>query len=607
MKSLSCFAVAAALVFFWAAPYAPLSAQTTTGTIYGNITDETNAELPNARVSLTNVDTQASRTVQGNQSGEYSILSLEPGKYRVTVSVPGFKSITKTGVALSANQNVQVSFTLHPGSVSESVTVTAETPLVDTRESELGQTIGEQEIQTLPSVNRSAYALTQTLPGVTNYTEQAVVGGSTGNQFSMNGLRANFNSYYLDGAFNTAIYRGGGNLVPNPDAIQEFRVLTSNFDVEFGRYPGAAVSVITRTGTNNYHGLLYDYLRNNIFNAKNYFVTSVTPLKQNQFGGNLGGPVIKDKVFAFFSYEGLRIHSSYIVSSASLFTATAAERTGDFTNAKNKPKQANGTPYTCNGVTNVICPNLLDPVAQAMLALVPVGVATGTNDSGGNPAQQSTPSNTGMDQGLARVEYQATPNHRLSVTFFNAQGLTPVWNAGGNQILDYDGQNQYGHQINGILGDTWIVSPHLVSNARLFITRNFLQVGNIFNKNFWSDFGSSIDEGAVTRAQPMTAISGYWTMGSGGSGTNEIDQSMMGASDTFDWTIDRHDLKLGGSFLWNRYAETGAFLGSGKLSFTGGTTGNALADFMVGSITSPLGKTRPLVLGRSDPGQEQHL
>jgi hypothetical protein len=563
-----------------------ICAQSTTGTIYGTVTDASGGLVPGVSITAVNVDSHATRTQRSSGAGEFQFQSLDPGNYQVTATAAGFHAVTQTGISLSANQNVQASFHLQAGEVSQAVTVTADSTLVDTRGSQLAQTVDQQKIEDLPSLNRSAYALTQTLPGVTNYTEQAVVGGATGNEFSLNGLRPNFNSYYLDGSFNTAIYRGGGNLIPNPDALQEFRVLTSNSDVEFGRYPGAVVNVITRSGTASFHGLAYDYLRNNVFNAKNYFQTSVSPLRQNQFGGNVGGPLLRNRAFLFLSYEGLRIRSVYTVTSSSLFTPTAAEAGGDFTNAKVKPHQANGTPYTCNGVTNVICPNLLDPVAQAMLTLVPLSTAASANDSGGNPAQQTAPNRTNLDQGLARLDYQLTANNKIALTFFNAQGTTQVWNSGGNQILDYGGQTQFGHQVNGILGDTWILSAHAVNDLRMFYSRNLLIVSHIHPGLDWASFGSNIAEGSSSSTQPMITINGYWIMGSGGSGDNEIDQAVLGISDTFHLSRGHHEMKFGGSFFWNHYEETGTFLGSGKLTFNGGTTGNALADYLVGSSSS---------------------
>jgi hypothetical protein len=224
----------------------------------------------------------------------------------------------------------------------------------------LGITVDQQRIRDLPTNGRNAYDLVQLVPGVTNYTTPIVTGNENGTTFSVNGNRPNQNSYYLDGAVDTNVFGSGGNLLPNPDALQEFRVLTSNFDAEYGRSPGGVVNAITLSGTNRFHGLAYDYLRNNVLNARNYFNTSVTPLKQNQFGGDFGGPIVKNKAFFFLSYQGLRVVTPLFISAGALATPTPAEAMGDFSSdpMKNWPKQGNNY-YSCNGVMGVICPNLI--------------------------------------------------------------------------------------------------------------------------------------------------------------------------------------------------------------------------------------------------------
>jgi hypothetical protein len=197
-----------------------------------------------------------------------------------------------------------VNFSLQVGSMDQSITVQGDTTLVDTRESQIGNTIDQKRIEDLPLNGRNAYDLLTILPGVTNYAPDVQTGSRQGTQIIVNGVPSQSTAYYLDGSYDTNVWRFGGNLLPNPDSLQEFRVLTSNYDAEFGRSAGGVVSAITRSGTSKYHGLIYDYLRNNVFNAKNYFLTSVTPLRQNQFGATFGGPapLLRDKAFFFLSY-----------------------------------------------------------------------------------------------------------------------------------------------------------------------------------------------------------------------------------------------------------------------------------------------------------------
>lgn len=306
-------------------------AQTTTGSIYGRVADSTGAVIPNVAVTLTNTQTSAVLKTTTNDQGAFVFPVVDPGDYKVAARASGFSSVTQTGIVLAANQNINASFKLPVGAVSNQVTVEAGVTMVDTRESQIGETISQRSIQALPTVNRSAYDLVATVAGVTKYNSAAATGDNQGVQFVTNGIRPNYNSFYLDGALNNEIFRGGGAPIPNPDALQEFRMLTSNFDAEFGRYPGAAVNIITRSGVNRYHGTAYDYLRNNVLNAKPYFQTSVPRLVQNVYGAGFGGALKRDKFFYFLSFEGQHTGQSQIENIASIIVPTALERQGDFT------------------------------------------------------------------------------------------------------------------------------------------------------------------------------------------------------------------------------------------------------------------------------------
>ncbi len=565
------------LIFF---PGNPASAQTTTGSIYGTVTDQSGAVIPNAAITVRNDQTGETHTAKSNGSGNYIFPALDPGDYTVSTQVEGFQAKKQTGIRLDVNQNVHVSVTLQPGSVNQSVTVSAATTLVDTRESQLGETVDQKRIEDLPLNGRNAYDLVQLVAGITNYSSGATIGDNVGAKFSDNGIRPNYNTFYLDGGFDTEIFRNGGNLIPNPDALQEFRILTGNFDAEFGRSPGGVVNMITRSGTNQYHGLAYDYLRNNVLNAKNYFNNEVTPLKQNQFGGNFGGPIKRNKAFFFLSYEGLRIITTQIVSST-LTTLTPAEAKGDFSAPTIKPTPILPAGTNC-GTTKapVICPAALDPVAQNLLKFVPL-----EDPTTGRPPEQSASANTTANQGLARVDYQLTSRHKLSGMFFTSHGTNINPGRGFNQIYDFSGASNYANQTNAVASDQWIISPNALNSLHFFYTLNHTIVGNLFNYD-WHSLGSNVAEGALVADQPQFGINGYWTMGLGGNGLLNQSQQAFGGFDTFNWTHGNHTVKLGGSFIWNKYAETSVFLGSGLLTFTGSTTKNALADFLLGKANT---------------------
>jgi hypothetical protein len=562
----------------------PISGQTTTGSIYGTVTDSSNAVVPGATVVVMNVHTAAAKAATANDSGDYSFPVLEPGDYKVSVQKEGYQSQSQENIRLDAIQNVHVNFSLQVGSMDQNITVDATTSLVDTRESQIGDTVDQKRIEDLPLNGRNAYDLVQILPGVTNYTPDVATGSRAGTQLSVNGIPTNNTAFYLDGAYDTNVWQFGGNLLPNPDALQEFRVLTSNFDAEFGRSAGGVVNAITRSGTSQYHGLVYDYIRNNVFNAKNWFLTSVAPLHQNQFGANFGGPIpmLRDRGFFFLSYQGLRVRQPANVASSSLVTPTALERMGDFrsTPAASRPN------VSCNGVQYTICANLLDPVAQNILKFVPVGSST-PGAGYGHPDQQSANANLNSDQGMARVDYRLGEKHQLSGMYFESRGTSNSPTVGGNQVVSYAGMQNYEGQYNAVASDTWTISPNKVNSLRAYYSLNHYIIGNIYgNQHMLPDLGSEAAMGGNYNAQPYFSVTGYWQMGTSNAGPNNLPSSTLGISDTLNWALGNHELKLGGAYIWDRFSSTGGASSNGLFTFTGSTTGNALADFLEGHANS---------------------
>jgi hypothetical protein len=592
-----------AAIFVWMTS-GPACAQSTTGSIYGTITDSTGAIVPGADITVKNVETGQSSVRKSDSQGNYTFPTMVPGKYSVSAQHEGFQSQTQANLTLDANQNVHASFALNAGSVDQTVTVEAGAALVDTRGSQIAETIDQQRIEDLPSVNRNAYELLTITPGVTNYTGDTQTGSRAGTQVSVNGLGQNNTAYYLDGAYDTNVWKFGGNLLPNPSALQEFRIITSNFDAEFGRSPGGVVSAITRSGTNQYHGLAYDYLRNNIFNAKSYFVDSVQTLRQNQFGGNFGGPIpmLKDKAFFFLSYEGLRVRTPTPVPSKSLTVPTALERKGDFSMSPTKPilpattVDANGNviPVQCgNAAAPVICPAALDPVAQNLLSFVPVGSSDA--DTYGQPPQQSANANINNDEGLARIDYKLGEKHQISGMYFESRGVSNTPTVSGNQIVSYAGMANYEGQYNTALSDTWTISPAKVNTARAFFSLNHYIIGNIYgDQHLLADLGSNAAQGGNYNAQPDFKITGRWQMGTSNAGPNNLPSSTLGASDTFIWTLGRHQLKLGGAYMWDKFTSTGGASSNGIFTFSArsmqvnGKTvqDDPLADFLLGQASS---------------------
>src|SRR5580698_981173 len=282
-----------------------LRAQLTTATIYGRVTDANGGTLAGAEVVVTNTDTNLSRTAQTNAEGEYRIELLPVGSYRVEIAVQAFKRFVRPGVVLEVNVPVRVDAMLQLGDINQTVTVSESVPLVDTTSPEIGRTIENQEVVNLPLVNRNAYELLELTPGVQNtsfnpgqpnpvvtlgYPEQRtfINGGVDGGVGSV--------SYYLDGGINMTGLRNTGNILPSPDAIQEYRVETNNYGVEYGKMSSGVITVITKCGTNNFHGSAFEYWRDGALNANNWGSILPKPaLRRNQFGATLGGPIRRNK------------------------------------------------------------------------------------------------------------------------------------------------------------------------------------------------------------------------------------------------------------------------------------------------------------------------
>ena len=554
-------------------------AQSTTGTIYGTVEDPSGAAIVGCTVTARDTATGVAQTAITNQSGAYTFQTVDPGDYSVSTTTTGFKTQTQTGVRVAANDNVHVAFQLATGSATENVSVAAGVTMVDTREAQIATTIGQQELQQLPSENRDVYSLVATVPGVTNYSAASLTGDLDGTTFSVNGLPANMVSFYLDGSYND-VYKdqSGGNAVPNPDALEELHLITSNFDAEFGRTPAAVVNAITRSGTQQFHGEAYDYIRNDMFEAKPYFQTSVPALKQNQFGGNLGGPLLKNgNAFFFVDYQGTILHTPAVVNSTSIVTATALERAGDFRQSTIVPK------VSCNGVAGVICPSAFDPVAVNLLKFVPI-----ENPDGKSTVQQSSNGDNTVNQGTARVDYHGFQNHSIELLFFTQRGTQNVPGAGGNAIYSYAGLVDSENQDNIVAGDTWILSPSTVNSFRAFYVQNRYLQANTVGNNFLADLGSQAAEGGPIFSPPVFVINGYWQMGPANAGPNDNDQQAFGAIDTISLTRGQHAIKFGGSYVWDKYSANGNKNAGANFTFTGSATGNALADFLEGKANSLL-------------------
>src|SRR5258708_2453186 len=305
--------------------------QGTAGRIIGRVADSSGEVLAKAKVTLVNEGTNVSRDATTNSAGDYDFIEVPVGTYRLEFDLTGFKKNVRRGVALDINQVITLNMTMQVGATQEVVDVTSEARLVETTSTQLGAVVGDRAVSELPLNSRDAYQFLQLQPGVMSTvgsSNSIVYGSSNAGAVSVNGGRGRSNNFTVNGGDANDQFVNLPTVQPSPDSIQEFRVLTNTFDAEYGRNSGSIVNVVTKSGTNQLHGNLYEFFRNKVLNANAYcFSADGCPkpqFNQNQFGGTFGGPIKKDRTFFFTSYEGRRIRQG--IPSPLVFVPTASER-----------------------------------------------------------------------------------------------------------------------------------------------------------------------------------------------------------------------------------------------------------------------------------------
>src|SRR5581483_4524269 len=447
---------------------------------------------------------------------------------------------------------------------------------------EVGTTIDSMEMVELPLVNRNPYQLLDLTPGVqTNSNIQSlgapaevtlINGGSDNGAGSVN--------YFLDGAPNLTGLRNTGNILPNPDALQEFRVQTSNYGAPYGRFASGIVNALVKSGTNTVHGTIFEFARNQAFTARDWGSSPTlpkAPLHRNQFGATLGGPIIHNRTFFFGSYAGLRQTSGTFLNNAIL--PTAAEASGDFRNSAKKPiNPLTNSPYSCQGVQNVLCAANEDPVAINLLkAYLPASNTT----INGLPAWQgyyTAPYNT--DDFLIKINHTLNQNHQLAITYFNSSGFTST--RGGSSNVPYSSQQQFWRQQNAVINHTWTISPTIVNNIWASYTR-FLSNRVNTPQISLADFGSAFTPQGL-HALPNISITGYFTLGDSNGGPGFTDNYAL--RDLVTWTKGNHNIQWGGESVLDKSQKVANLTNFGSYSFNGGATGNAFADFLIGKPSS---------------------
>jgi hypothetical protein len=581
--------------------------QTATATISGRVIDSGGAVIVGAAVELTSVERGITSSVVTNQAGIYLFPSVQQGAYRVVVRSPGFKQAEVQSLKVDVGSQLEQNFQLEVGSVRESITVETAEPLVNTISSTLSSVVTGATIQDLPLNGRDTLQLALTAPGVTPNPSGA------GNGFSIAGGRSNSVSFMLDGGDNNSVGNSTAVVDPNPDTIAEFRILTNNYSAEYGRSNGGIVNVVTKSGSNQIHGTLFDYLRNKDFNANNFFnqdsgaasYSPVPTLIRNQFGVTMGGPLTipkvlngKDRFFWFFSYQGQRQNSTIVGPQVS--TYTPAELAGNFSQAANgsadpgvvqflqtHPYYQPNAQLAAQGIINT---GSFDPVAKAILASEPIPVS---------PTGVLTPNGTASDnrdEFLGKTDFNITPTQRLSVTLVSNHNpqLLPFAETGGvatpngqPNVPGFPSLSLYNQYFGGITF-TSVITPALINEAHFTAQRQLNSGGDSAGAKLPtpSQLGMNI-RSDIDNGPPLIQLaSSGLNLGEVSSFPGSFADTTYSWTDNMSWTKGKHYFKFGagvnviqdnGQFAWQA---NGVYIFDGPYGIG---TGNDLADLLIGA------------------------
>ena len=585
-------------------------AQQDQGAITGTIQDPTGASVPNAAVTLTNVDTGLVLNVTSDASGNYTFSPLKVGNYKVSATAPGFSTTEQNQVRVDVQSRAEVNVKLNPGAATTTVQVTDAPPLLQTQEASTGQVIQAKTINDTPLNGRNWVFIAQLTAGV------APASGARGQgkgDFNANGQRAEQNNFILDGVdnnTNVVDFLNGASFVvrPPPDALAEFKVQTGAYSAEFGHSAGAVVNASIKSGTNQIHGDLWEYLRNDAFDVKEYFNSKVSKYRQNQFGATLGFPIIKDKLFLFGDAEANRI--VFANPKTGITVPTVLMRQGDFSELLNPALTSGGKAITlyqpgsggtqllsCNGRQNVYCPGQVNSVAQGVLNLYPLPNTNGANTYNNYNTTVNDTDNT--FQWDARADWNVSSKDQMFArhSYLNNPGNRP---APLGNILDGGGFGDTG-QIktfgqNFAFSETHIFTPSFTNEFRFgYNWGHFSFTQPNANKNIAPTLGfGGIPFFKLNGGLPNVSVSGIDHFGSPTFYVSNEFENVFQILDNVTKQVGNHALHAGVDFQHVRFSTTQPTQPRGSYTFNGtftsqpGTsnTGYGVADFLADQMSS---------------------
>lgn len=593
-------------LFFWLLLLCSVcSAQMPTGQITGLVTDPSGAIVPGTRIEVTDVNTHSRRVAVSNESGFYTVTPLPPGHYRVEAQKQGFESVIRDDVKLEVAQSVRVDFTLNLGTTTQAVTVSTTVPLVDSQSASLGQVIQRKTVEDLPLNGRNYLQLAKLTAGVSEAAHGDPT--STGGAFVANGVRAQLTNYNLDGTDNNSRIvdvqnRSYAVIQPSIDALEEFKIETNSYAAEYGYSAGAVVNATLKSGTNGFHGTAFEFLRNDHLDARDFFLSPQSRKQthqRNQFGGVLGGPIVRNKTFFFASWERTDENQGEALVTT---LPSAAMAGGNFQSAlpiyDPASLKQNGSTYTRTVFANNIIPaTRIDPVAAKLLTLLPAPNVPGaaTNNYVASPSQV-----TRADRIDSRADQSFSDNDKLFLrysyftqTFINPGVLpAPLIGATGNT------QNNHATQaLSAAIGETHIFTPNLINEATTGYSRIYDNRGDLVSGAFLGPqygFQGIPDTNGIS-GLPSMSITGYSSLGEAAYVPNKKLAEVAQFKDALTWVHGGHTFKFGGQYEWVRSYFAVSSSARGSYSFSGvftqnpqsrSNTGNGFADFLLGDAAS---------------------
>lgn len=546
--------------------------------VSGIVRDPSGAALPGAEVTITKTDTGASRTVFTGADGAYVLPNLPVGPYMLRVVLQGFSTYLQDGIILQVGTNPQIGVTLAVGAVTEQVTVTANSSMIETHSTGIGQVVDNQRILEMPLNGRQATELIF----MAGLATSAPAGDLNTNKnyptvtISVAGGQANGMTYIMDGGTHNDPFNNLNLPTPFPDALQEFKVETSALPARYGHHAASAVNLVTKSGSNAFKGSVFEFNRNYRFNARNAFALERDSLKRNQFGGVLGGPIVKNKVFFFGGYQGKIEHTN--PSTTFSWVPTPAMLAGDFTTfaspACNAGRQVN---LTGAFVNNRIAPSQLSSVALNFAKYLPTAAA----DPCGK-VQYGIPNNNTEHQSLGKVDYTISPRQSLLARYLYAVYENPATYDGKNVLtLSRTGQKNQAHSL--VVGHNFILSSSLLNSLRLTYNKTI-------NDRPLPEFFTATDLGSKV-VSPLKGYVGVnvtgngFSVGSGATNPGYFNSDGYQVADDVDLVRGSHQVSMGANWIHTKIETLNNRPTNGAFSFNGQSTGLSLADFMVGAVS----------------------